>query len=122
MYKSKDDLIKKYKEKKTQSLLQTQNLFPEFRNISQDRISLNSTRDHENNTLNIAVAHENKVCETKIKLDKLNVPDKIIFHKQANDIIYVDLMLSTLEILMLNTKVSKLEGQLKQEKATNRAS
>lgn len=115
LYKSKDDLIKKCTEKKTHSLLQTQNLFPEVRNISQVKFSLISTRGHENNTINIAVADENKVSEVRIKLDKLNVRNKINFHKQANIIIYVDLLQSTLEISKLNTKLSKLERELKQE-------
>lgn len=71
--------------------------------------------------MNIAMADESKVYKIKIKLDKLNMPDKINFHKQANDIIYVDLWESTLGISKLNKKLSKLEGKLKQEKATNKA-
>lgn len=39
--------------------------------------------------------------------------EKINVHKQANDIIYVDLLQSTLEISKLNTKISKLEGKIK---------
>ena len=57
----------------------------------------------------------------RIRMDQLNVPDKIHFHKQTNEIIYNDLLQSTLNISRLETRVSKLLGQLEQEKAENKA-
>lgn len=57
--------------------------------------------------------------EVKIRLDKINMPEKKHFHKKTSDIIYVDLLQSTLDISKLETKVFKLEGKLKQEKVAN---
>ena len=49
------------------------------------------------------------------------MPDKINFHKQSSDIVYIGLLQFTLENSKLGSRVSKLEGQLKQEKTTNKA-
>ena len=66
------------------------------------------------------MADKGKVLEVKIKLDNINVPDKINFHKQTNEIMYNDLLQFTLNTKKLETKVIQLDGQLKQEKAANR--
>ena len=89
--------------------------------VSQDKISLITTRDHEKNTLNISIVDEDKVSEVKIKPDKINMLDKIHFHKKTSDIIYVDMLQSTFEISKMETKVPKLEGKFKKEKAANKA-
>ena len=51
-------------------------------------------------------------------LDKFNAPDKIHFHKEDSEVIYVDLLQENLANAKLEYKVSKLEGQIKQEKAS----
>ena len=49
------------------------------------------------------------------------MPIKIKSHKQSSDIIYVDLLQLTLKNFKLESRVSKMEGQLKQEKEANKA-
>lgn len=84
--------------------------------MSQDKISLITVIDHENNTFNIVVADKNKVSKVKIRLYKINMPNKIHFHNKTSDIIYVDLLQSTFDISKMETKVSKLEGSLNRKK------
>ena len=89
-YKSKDDLIAQYTEKRKQSFIKGQKLFREVKKNSQDKVSLIIARDHEKNTLNIE--YQDKVSKVKIQLDKINMLDKINFHKQSSCVIYIDLL------------------------------
>lgn len=50
----------------------------------------------------------------------MNVVDKIDLHKQTWQIIYMDLMKTTNKMGKLHTMVSKIERQLKHERAINR--
>ena len=49
-------------------------------------------------------------------MDKIGLPDKINFHKQASKILYSDLLKSYLNKNKLEAKVIKLEEQIKREK------
>jgi hypothetical protein len=68
-YNSKDDLIAQYIEKKKQSFLEIQELFPEDKKVSQERFLSLLSDIRKKKTLNIAVTHEDKVSKVKIKLD-----------------------------------------------------
>lgn len=68
------------------------------------------------NTLNIVVADEQKMFEVNIIMDRVNIPDKIHFHKQVYDVLYSDLLNSFLNKSKLENKVSKLEYHIKREK------
>ena len=63
---------------------------------------------------------DNKVSEIKIKMDQINMPDKLHFHKQSTEVLYSDLIQTTLSNKKLETRVMKLEEQLKKEKEMNR--
>ena len=63
---------------------------------------------------------DNKVSEIKIKIDKINMPHKIHFHKQSSKVLYYDLIQTTLSNNKLETRVVKLKEQLKKEKAMSR--
>jgi molecular chaperone DnaK (HSP70) len=54
-------------------------------------------------------------------MDQINVPDKIHFHKKTSEVLYYDLLHSTLNTKKLQTRVEKLEEQLKKEKAMSKA-
>ena len=56
----------------------------------------------------------------RLNLQKIPVPDKIHLHKQTGEVIYTDLMKATLKVSKLQTIVSNIEGQLKQEKVENK--
>ena len=62
-----------------------------------------------------------KLAEMEVRLDKINVPDKIQLHKQTGDIIYSDLLHAMVKINKLQVLVDKLEVQLKHEKVENKA-
>ena len=53
-------------------------------------------------------------------MDKVGLPDKINFHKQASEILYSNILKSYLSKNKLEEKVIKLEEQIKREKATSK--
>ena len=53
-------------------------------------------------------------------MDQVGIPDKVNFHKQASEILYSDLLKSYLSKIKLEEKVSKLEDQLRREKAASK--
>ena len=53
-------------------------------------------------------------------MDKVGLPNKINFHKQASQILYSDLLRSYLSKNKLEEKVIKLEGQIKREKVASK--
>ena len=61
------------------------------------------------------------MIEVKIQMDKVNIPDKILFHKLTNEILYYDLLHMSLNKNKLENKVDILEKHLKKEKAMSRA-
>ena len=54
-------------------------------------------------------------------MDYISIPYKIVFHKGVSDLIYVNVTKEALSHLKSQQRVVKLETQLKQEKATNKA-
>ena len=52
-------------------------------------------------------------------MDQINVPNKIHFHKKTSEVLYANLLKSFLDNKRLESKDSKLEGQLKNKKAMN---
>jgi chromosome segregation ATPase len=96
-------------------------LLPEVERISQHKSSLFSVRDVERKTFNIAVADEDKVSEIKLHYENIGAPDKVKFHRNASDMLYSDYLSLSLRVSRLTTHALKLDGQLKQEKASSRA-
>ena len=71
--------------------------------------------------MNISLEEEYKVVEINLKMDQVSVQNKIYFHKQANEVLYHDLMQSTLKNKKMENKVIKLEEELKKEKVMSKA-
>ena len=80
-FKSKEEFMTSYVEKRRQSLEETRNLLPRVRSLNNPKTSLISTRDVERNTLKLAMVSDKKVTEMEVILDKISVPDKIQLHK-----------------------------------------
>ena len=116
-FRSKNEDLEKYSQKRFQALEENQRLLKEVRGISSDKMSLLTVRDLTRNVLNFALTEEEKVIEVKIQMDKLNIPDKILFHKQAHEMLYYELLLMSLNKKKLENKVDRLEKKLKKEKA-----
>ena len=49
-------------------------------------------------------------------MDKISIPDKINFHKQAYEVLYSDLLKAYLNKIKLENKMVKIEEQMKREK------
>ena len=120
-YQSREDLEKQYAKKGNIALGEIKDLFPEVETISQHKSFLFTIRYVENNTFNIVVAEEEKFSEIKIKYDNISAPDKVKFHKQTSDLLYFDYLSLNLKNSKLSSYVEKLERQLRQEKASNKA-
>lgn len=94
----------------------------EVRGISSDKMSLLTVKDPTKNVLNFALTEEEKVIEVKFQISKVNIPDKILFQKQTNEMLYYDLLHMSLNKNKLENKIDRLEKQLKKEKAMSKAS
>ena len=53
-------------------------------------------------------------------MDKIVVPDKINFHKQASEVLCSDLLKSYLNKTKLESKLAKLEEQVRREKVASK--
>ena len=79
-----------------------------------------TVKDHVKNTLNLAVATQNRVVEMKLNLHKILVPEKIHLHRKTGEVIYTNLMKATLKVPKLHSTVSMIEIQLNPEKVENK--
>lgn len=59
-------------------------------------MSVFTLKGPKTNTLNIVVTNENKMSEVKIKMDHVNFPDKIQFHRQTTEFLYYDVLQASL--------------------------
>ena len=55
----------------------------------------------------------------RLNLKKIPILDKIDLHTYTREVIYTNLLKATLKISKLQSKVSRLENKLKQEKIEN---
>ena len=119
--KSKIDLIQQYTKKRDLNLQENQKKMKDTRKASPNKLSLLTIKETTRNVLNISLAKEDKVVEMKLKMDQISVPDKIHFHRKANEVLYHDLLQSTLSNKNLERKVIKIEKQLKNEKTMGKS-
>ena len=96
-------------------------LLPEVEKTSQDKVSLLSFKDVERKTFNIVVADDDKVSEIKMHYENIGAPDKVKFNRNVSDMLYFDYLSLGLKVARLKTHALKLDGQLKHEKASNKA-
>jgi hypothetical protein len=61
------------------------------------------------------------VSEIKLHYENISAPDKVKFHRNTSDMLYSDYLSLSLRVSRLTTHALKLEGQLRQEKASSRA-
>ncbi len=103
------------------ALNESQKLYSKLRKLSKDKITLLTVRDIFKGSLHLALVDNHKVFEIEIKMDKVSIPDKILFHKKSTEILYSDFMKETLAHSKSQMKIAKLESNLKQGKNENRA-
>ena len=93
--------MKKYKETKDIISEETMKLYSDVRkNYNQD-VSHISIRDNSHNTLNLTLATKNEVAEMKMDLENIPIPDMIHLRKQTRDILFSNLLKSTLKLSKL---------------------
>jgi hypothetical protein len=96
-------------------------LLLEVERTSRHKDSLLSVRDVERKTFNITMVDDDKVSEIKMNYENIGAPDKVKFHRNVSDMLYLDYLSLGLRVTKLTTHALKLDGQLKQEKASNKA-
>jgi hypothetical protein len=121
VYQSKEDLMTQYVVKGRMANSEIRDLFPKVEKISQHTASLSSVRDVERKTFNIAIADDDKVSEIKMHYENIGAPDKVKFHRNASDMLYSDYLSLSMKVSILTRHALKLDGQLKQEKASSKA-
>ena len=112
-YKSKAKIGKQYIDKRNLTLEENQKLMAEARKYALEKASLITVKEPMGDALNIVVVEKNKVVEFQIRMDKVNVPDKIHFHRQSSEVIYSKVINSSLANNKLEIKVGKTEEQLR---------
>ena len=113
--------MEKYEETKDIASKESLKLYSEVRKISSQDVSLIIVRDYSENTLNLTLATKNWVAKMKRNLENIPIPDMIHLHKQTRDITFTDVLKSNSKLSKLQTNKSKIENQLRKEKAENRA-
>jgi hypothetical protein len=96
-------------------------LLLEVEKMSQYKASLLSVRDLERKTFNIVVDDDDKVSKIKMHYENIGAPDKVKFHMNVSDMLYFDYLSLGLRVARLTMHALKLDGQLKQEKASSKA-
>jgi hypothetical protein len=120
-FQSKEDLAKQYVEKGNLAMNEMRELIPEVEKISHHNSSLFIKRYVEKKTFNIEVADDDKVSKIKLKYENINAPDKVKFQRNTSAMLYSYYLGLILKNSKLSTYAIKFEGQLRQEKASNRA-
>ena len=120
-YKSKLDLIQQYTKKMDINLQENQKRIKDVRKDTPNKVSMLTIKEPTQNVLNIALVEDDKVVEIKLRMDKISVPDKIHFHRQTSEVLYHDLLQSILSNKKLESEVTKLEQQLKKERAMGKS-
>lgn len=105
-YKSKDDVLRIYAEMRNLTVKENMEMMSQAREVVGRGVSLYTAKDDAINTLKIVVANEQNMSEVNIIMDKVNIPDKIHFHKQVFDVLYSDLLSSFINKSKLENEVS----------------
>ena len=88
LYDSKQDMVKKFSKERNLSAKENFKLMQEVGKISFTGTSLLTIRERDSNTLRIVVDDQTEGSQVRIQMDKIDVPDKINFHKQVSEVLY----------------------------------
>ena len=116
LYESKQDMVKKFSKEINLSPEENFKLMREVRKNTFTGTSLLTVRERDRNTLRVVVDEQTKGSQVRIQMDKIVVPDKIHFHKKASEVLYSDLLKSYLNKTKLESKLTKLEDQVRRER------
>jgi len=102
-------MVKKFSEETNLSAEENFKLMQEVRKITFAGTSLLTIRERDRNTLRIVVDDQTEGSQVRIQMDKIDIHDKINFHKQASQVLYSDLLKSYMDKSKLESTVIKLE-------------
>ena len=108
--------MKDFTNERNKSTSDNYKLMQEIRKTIPVESYLLAIREVNNNVFRIAIDDKERISQVRIQMDKVGLPDKINFHKQASKILYYDLLRSYLGKNKMEEKVTKLEEQIKREK------
>ena len=117
---SKEELVKDFTNSRNKSANDNYKLTQEIRKTIPGKDSLLAVREVDSNVFRIGTNDKERVSQVRIQMDKIGLPDKINFHKQASEILYSDLLKSYLSKSKLEEKVTKLEEQVKRDKVSSK--
>lgn len=116
---------------KLQTNKANQKIYPQIRGKVLNKPIILSIVDQNNNTFNLAVLkpkfkqtkseEDYKASQIKIRLDQVNIVDKINLHRQIGEIIYSNLVQSTVSNTKFQANLAKVQNHLMQEKTENKA-
>ena len=69
-----------------------------------------TVKDHAKSTLNLVVSTKNMIAEMTLNLKDIPVLDMIHLHKHIGEVIYNDLLKSTLKVSKLQSIHTKIEN------------
>lgn len=114
-------MVEDFLEERNKSLDENYKLLQQARKkVHVGPTTLLTIREKDSNTLRIATDDPDHVSQVRIQMDKIGIPDKINFHKQATKVLYSDLLKSYLNKTKLEGKMAKLEEQIKREKVASK--
>ena len=119
-FHSKEELVKDFTKERNKLANENYKLMQEIRRTILVENSLLGVRETTNTVLRISTDDQGQVSQVRIHMDKIGIPDKINFHKQASKILYSDLLKYYLNKNKLEEKVVKLEEQIKREKVASK--
>ena len=120
LYESKQDMVKKFSQEINLSVEQNFKFIQEVRKNTFAGTSLLIVKERDNNTLRIVVDDQAEGSQVMIQMDKITIPDKINFHKQASEVLYSYLLKSYLNKTNLESKLTNLEEQVRREKVASK--
>ena len=110
---SQEELVKDFTDKRSKVVDENNNLMQQIKRTMPIKSTLLAVWESEGNVFRIATIDPTGVSQVKLQMDQVGIPDKVNFHKQASEILYLDLLKSYLSKI-------KLEEQIKREKVASK--
>ena len=82
-YKSKEDLIKEFLDERGVASKESYELVKEARKMEISQSSMIAVKEKDSGVFRITVTDNSQVTQVKIQMEKITIPDKIFFHRQA---------------------------------------
>ena len=112
--------MKDFTDKRNKVVDENYKIMQQIRRSISNKSTLLAVRESEGNVFRIATTDVIGVSQVKLQMDQVGILDKVNCHKQASEVLYLDLLKSYLRKIKLEEKVSNLEEQVKREKVASK--